>query len=130
MKNIPANPAPDVILFGGTFDPPHAGHIACVTHVKQLFPSALVEILPGLETMKAGGDAKKPAASFAQRLEMCRLSFQQDAPLSGVSVSDVEAKLPQPSYTVNLLHRFITEHPGQRVAILMGMDQFINFPTW
>lgn len=72
---------------------------------------------------------KSPAdlAPANDRLQMCRLATKGD---EHIKVSDVELTLPQPSYTVNTLHRLRELHPRREFALLIGADNVAALPQW
>ena len=84
-------PLPETIIFGGAFDPPHIGHVQCVTAVKNRFPGCKVKVLPAFEPAQSAGQSKKTAASYDDRMQLCLLAFGDE-----VEVSDFEASLPRP----------------------------------
>lgn len=123
-----STPHLDAIVFGGTFDPPHLGHIETVRLVRERFPKARLIVLPAAAPALARGDQKPgPAASFAQRLEMCRLAF---APFADVEVSSLEKDLPAPNYTVKTLALLQRMNPNAKLGWIMGADQLRSFPRW
>ena len=69
---------------------------------------------------------KEVATSFAARLAMCQAAFKA----SGVAVSDFEAQLPKPSFTVASLKALREQAPNQRLGFLIGEDQLRSFPRW
>jgi nicotinate-nucleotide adenylyltransferase len=112
-------------VFGGTFDPPHAGHIAVVKFVmsKRLVDHVLV-IPAGQPWLRQNA----PAASAADRLAMARIAFDG---CEGVDVSDVEVTRDGPSYTVDTLGELVgDEHPLGRYVLILGMDSARSIPRW
>ncbi len=127
--------APQLILFGGTFDPPHAGHMDCVAFARQRFPLAQIEILPAYRPPVSREGEKLPDASFADRVAMCRIAFgtlMSTAPIGGrVHISTIEETLPFPNYTIQTLQHVRATRPEvKRLAWLMGSDQIHNLPNW
>lgn len=116
--------APALIVYGGAFDPPHAGHVACLALAHAAFPAARLKIVPGFEPAVAGGAAKHPQASFAERMAMCRLAFP-DAEVDGI-----EERLPTPNYTYRTLEALAAAEPGVRLGWLLGSDQLKAFGGW
>jgi nicotinate-nucleotide adenylyltransferase len=116
--------APGLIAYGGAFDPPHAGHVACVALARAAFPAARLKIVPGFNPAVAGGAAKPTQASFAERVAMCRLAFP-DAEVDGI-----EERLPTPNYTYRTLEALAAAEPGVRLAWLLGSDQLKAFGSW
>lgn len=141
--SIPFRQSPSLIVFGGTFDPPHAGHAACVRALTEQFPSSGIMIVPAADPPPTNAIKKTTWLPFKARLELCR-AMVDDLGLSGrVRVSDIEGSLPQPSYTVNTLRELLAQGADEsspeahldnckrpELAILIGGDQFANFSTW
>jgi nicotinate-nucleotide adenylyltransferase len=124
-----ATPKPDLILYGGAFDPPHNGHVDCLRRALELLPDAKALVIPGFApAVAASSKAKVTAASFSDRAKLCELAV---APLGPrVAVSRLEASLPVPSYTIQTLRAVLAREPGVRPALLVGGDQLANFPQW
>ncbi len=130
MTNTLKQPSPDLILYGGSFDPPHQGHRQAVESVSSLFPEARFVIIPGRCPAVAGNKLKRPRLSFEERVAMCKLAFNTDRLKSKVSVSLVEATLPLPNYTLNTVKEFKKNFPDKHLALLIGSDQFRVFHRW
>lgn len=115
---------PDYIFFGGTFDPPHQGHLDCFSNCKQRFPNAQVIVLPSPTPPPVDGKAKQTNCDFETRLTMCRLLFPQD------SVSDFENRLNPPYFTLKTLTELKERFPGKKFGFLIGHDNLKNFAKW
>lgn len=124
----PAN-APDLIIYGGAFDPPHAGHVDALRRALTRFPEAKAWVMPSAAAAVAGSaTAKAAGASFDDREAMCRIAFE---PLgSDVAVSRLEAEMPAPNYTVETLRRIREQQPRAHLGLLIGRDQVSAFPRW
>ncbi len=122
-------PAPDLIIFGGAFDPPHKGHIGCIELARKTFPQAKIKVIPSYVPPVAGGGVKKTSASFEDRLEMARLCFQK-IDLKNLEISDEEKELPQPNYTFQTLRHLKISKINSRISLLIGQDQLKNFSRW
>ncbi len=121
------DPSPEVIVFGGTFDPPHNGHAQMVEAALNHFGAAEVIVVPAFAPSAGGEGLKSVVASFPQRVEMARLAF---AATRRVKISTVEQELSTPSFTLNTL-RFVSNQVAEkRLALLLGQDQFEAFPKW
>lgn len=114
------------IVYGGSFDPPHAGHRALVEKALERFPDARVDVIVGDSPAGAYGKHKTIEADFSQRLEMCRLTFTE----SRVTINSIEASLEKPNYTWRTLYALQKQDPESRWTLLMGQDQFESFPGW
>lgn len=109
-------------LFGGTFSPPHCGHIhAARSFVRQFLPDVLYVMPCFIPPHKIRRDDATPA----QRLEMCRLAF---ADIPGTVVSDLEIRRGGKSYTRDTLLSLSRE--GRRILLLCGTDMFLSLEEW
>ena len=111
-------------VFGGTFDPPHFGHLALAEWARVELGLDLVWFVPaGLPPHK-----RPAAASPARdRLAMTRLATRGNA---AFRVSALECRRPGPSYTVDTVHALARSHPGARLHLLMGADTWATFASW
>ena len=112
----------NVGLFGGSFSPPHNGHV----RLAKLFRDAVC--LDVLYVMPAGIAPHKAADAFGTpqaRLAMTRLAFGDFA-----SVSDFEIRQEGKSYTYKTLRHLCTLYPGAGIYLLMGEDMFLTLDTW
>ncbi len=109
-------------MYGGTFDPPHLGHLHCVESLKKVLPGLSRCVVVPHPTI---GLRKKAVASFFHRLAMCRLLFKG---LSFVEVSPMEENLAYPYYTLHTLEQIKSQVPHSPLGLLMGEDQ--NVFSW
>jgi nicotinate-nucleotide adenylyltransferase len=115
-----------VALFGGSFDPPHHGHIAIATAAADVFDLDQVLLAPvGRQPLKPG---KKPAP-FADRLAMVELACGEDPRFAA---SDLDAPRPDgsPNYTVLTLTTLRDAMPDVRLFNLCGADSFLDLRRW
>lgn len=119
--------SPDLIIYGGTFDPPHDGHLLCVKLATARFPQAQLLICPTYAPLRdATTVPKNTLLTFDERLQLANAVFQGER----VTVSDLEARLPRPSLTVNTLQLVQRKFHSQRLALLLGQDQFSSLRDW
>jgi nicotinate-nucleotide adenylyltransferase len=111
-----------VAVFGGSFDPPHVGHVLAVTYA--LLTQSLDEVLVVPVYAHA---FDKDLAPFPDRVEMARLAF---APVDRTTVSTVEATLDTPSLTVRTLEHLSREHPEWELHLLVGSDVLSESSKW
>ena len=110
-------------VFGGAFDPPHAGHVALAqVAVQQLHLDALHIIPTGHAWHK-----ERPLSDAKHRLEMCRLAFSDT---KRVVVNDCEIQRAGPSYTVDTLEYLHRQWVGTQFFLLLGQDQFMHLSEW
>jgi len=111
-------------VLGGTFDPPHLGHL--LTSVDALERLALdrVAVVPaGQQPLKAG----RQTASPSDRLAMARLTFGDDARFW---VDPIEIDREGLSYTVDTLAALADRHPGSELFFITGADVVRSFGQW
>lgn len=110
-------------LVGGSFNPPHIGHVLMALSVYATEELDHLWVLP-----TADHALGKSLAPFADRLRMCHLAFRHFA--GGVAVVDLENRLPKPSYTVNLLRALHALRPGIKPVWIVGADIVHELPLW
>ena len=111
-----------VAVFGGSFNPPHVGHVLAAAYVLACASVDRVLIVPTYVHPFA-----KALTPFADRLEMCRLAFRD---LARVSVSDVEAQLGGESLTVRTLEHLHAQHPEWSMRLVVGTDVVHEMSRW
>lgn len=113
-------------IYGGTFDPPHWGHItAARAAMEQLKLDRLVLTPDRVPPHKA---LPEGSASPEQRLEMAALATAELG--KRAEVSDRELRRSGPSYTSDTLAALRREHPEDTLWLLMGSDMFLSLQTW
>lgn len=113
-------------VYGGTFDPPHWGHItAARAAMEQLGLDKLVLIPDRVPPHKA---LPEGSASPEQRLEMAVLATAELG--KRAEVSDRELRRDGPSYTSDTLAELRREYPEDTLWLLMGSDMFLSLQTW
>lgn len=111
-------------VFGGTFDPPHVGHLlAAVDAVEALTLDRLLFVPAAQQPLKVGCESAPPQ----HRLAMARL-LAGDDPRFGVDPIEIDrAGL---SYTVDTLGELARRLPGAELFFLVGADALATFPRW
>ena len=115
-----------IALFGGTFDPPHKGHLAVAAAAADTF------LLDRILFAPAGRQPLKPQdrpASFADRLAMVTLACAQDTRFQP-STLDAPHFDGAPNYTVDALQTLSHENPHATLFNLVGADSFLDLPRW
>lgn len=111
-------------VFGGSFDPPHVGHLLAADDAcSQLALDRLVFVPAGTQPLKQGTSTATPA----QRLAMVRALVEGDARFD---VSDVEVARPGLSFTVDTVRHFATQYPSAERFLLLGADVVATFAQW
>lgn len=109
-------------IFGGSFDPPHVGHVLFVRYV---LVTALVDRVIVVPVRSHAFDKK--LLGYDERLELVRIAFA-DEPRA--LVSDVERQLPDPSYTYNSVAALREQYPGDTLRLLVGTDVAAETHRW
>ena len=120
-----------VVLFGGTFNPPHMGHLHCIRSVIDRFSPTKFIMIPSFSPAIAEGISKDVGVSFDSRVEMCQLLLKDSQLEEKVEISKVEAEITPPSYTYKTLEVLKSELVAYtEVSFLVGDDQLSGFHSW
>jgi nicotinate-nucleotide adenylyltransferase len=112
-------------ILGGTFNPPHLGHLVCAQEAYLQLHLDRVMVIPAwIPPHKPVED--EPGASH--RLELCRLAFQRDE--SRFAVSDLEIRREGTSYTVDTLQELHSSEPDSELYLIVGADIAAGLPKW
>lgn len=115
-----------ILLFGGSFDPVHLGHVETARAAQQALAADTVVWLPTARSPLKD----TPGASAADRSEMLRLQLASTA-ACGWQLSLEELEAPPPSYTIDTLRRWRQRiGPEQPLAFLIGRDSLQTLPAW
>lgn len=113
-----------VAVFGGTFNPPHIGHLALANYVCECTESdELWFMVTPCNPFKVGGNLLDDHV----RLKMVEAAVEGYAQFRA---SDFEFHLPRPSYTVNTLAGLRRSFPDYRFVLLIGADNWLAFDKW
>lgn len=112
------------LLFGGTFDPVHHGHLITAQAALEALGAERCLLIPAaLSPHKL----TRQSAPAADRLAMLRLAIAGQA---AFAVEDFELAREGPSYTVDTVAALRARQPGERWTLLMGADQLPLLHTW
>jgi len=115
-------------IFGGTFDPPHIGHLRLAIEAREALGLAAVRLIPAGRPPLRG----TPGAAAADRLAMVERALA-DTPGCELDRGEIDAVAPDatPSYTVDTLERLRRELGDRRpLVLLLGADAFARFEAW
>ncbi len=112
-------------IFGGTFNPPHKGHVTavkeCIVRLKLDHVLVIPDALPPHKEIAEGSPDGR------ERLKLTKIAFER---VKGCSVSDMEIARGGVSYTVDTLRRLREKYKNDRLFLLMGADMFLCFEQW
>lgn len=132
-STVPAAPRPTppssdwarIGVFGGTFDPPHVGHLVTAVNVRHALDLDVVLLVVANDPwQKAGTRDLTPAAD---RLALVEAAVGD---VDGLEASDIELRRGGTSYSADTLAALATAHPGAALFLVLGSDAAAGLPTW
>lgn len=118
------HPSERLGVFGGTFDPPHRGHVRVARDVADRLDLNRMLWVPA----RVSPFKREESVTDAEiRLEMVRRAAELD-PRFEVDARELDR--PGPSYTIDTLEALRSEHPDAEIFLVLGADQFEDFPRW
>ena len=114
----------NIVIFGGTFNPIHLGHLEIINKVLELNSTKKVIVMPTyLPPHKISADL----ACDADRFEMCKLAVEN---IPNVEVSDLELIRGGKSYTYDTLKQLRNIYPETEFSLVCGGDMIVTFKEW
>jgi nicotinate-nucleotide adenylyltransferase len=112
-------------VFGGTFDPPHVGHLLLASDARESLRLDNLTFVPAAtQPFKVHA---RPVASPQDRLEMLRLAVADDP---NYNVDDTEIGRKGLSFTVDTLEHLSKKNPGAKLFLLLGEDTLAGLDQW
>ena len=112
-------------IYGGTFNPPHVGHIQAAAQAVSCLNLQKLYMIPDCVAPHKSMPGNTPTA--IQRLEMLQIAVKN---FPAMEVSDIELKREGVSYTWETIAQLRQIHPDAQLVLLMGTDMFLSFHTW
>lgn len=112
-------------IYGGTFNPPHSGHIAAARQAVDALQLRKLLVIP--DRIAPHKTIPDGSPSPDQRLEMLRTALQGE---EKIQVSDLELNRDAVSYTWETVEQVRALYPDAELFLLMGTDMFLSFQTW
>lgn len=123
-------------LFGGTFDPPHIGHLMIMDQVAEALDLGAMMMIPCANPPHRD----PPYASFRTRLDMCRIALSGYCKPFGTQfmTNDIEGRMAGTSYSWEMIRAIKNEEEpdckregvGLDLFLVMGEDEFVSLPSW
>lgn len=111
-------------LLGGTFDPPHIGHLWLAAEARRILGlSTVLLVVAGDPWQKRS----RRVSAAEIRLEMVRCAVCE---IDGLAASDLELRSEGPTYTVETLERLRVEAPSVEPVLILGADSAANIASW
>lgn len=113
-------------IYGGSFDPPHIGHLGVILHFWKTFPECnMLLLVPNyISPFK-----KTKGASEENIIAMLEILIQEKS-ISKTVVEDVEIKKKQTSYTIDTIEFIQKKYPNEELHFIIGVDNLKKFPLW
>ena len=111
-------------ILGGTFNPPHLGHLVCAQEAHRELELDRVMLIPARVPPHKPFEAE-PGPEH--RLELCQLAVSDDGRFD---VSDIELHRDGPSYTVDTLGLLRSNAPDNELVLIVGGDIAAGLPAW
>jgi nicotinate-nucleotide adenylyltransferase len=111
-------------IFGGSFDPPHIGHLIIAELARRSLDLEIVYLVPAYRPPHKAGNH---ASTASDRLTMTKLSVRGNP---GLRVSDIEIKRKGLSYTVDTVRSFHRKYPTAELFLIIGSDSLQQFHSW
>lgn len=112
-------------VLGGTFDPPHVGHLILAEEARSRLDLSKVLFVPAGDPWRK---AEQSVTLAQHRLAMARLTVAEDP---NFEVSTLEVEREGPSYTVDTLEALHQQHgPGLELYFVLGQDALYDLPNW
>lgn len=112
-------------VFGGTFDPPHLGHLILAETAADCLALSRVLFVPAAKPPHKQSSAIR--ASAAHRLAMTELAIAGNPRFA---LSRIDMDRPGPHYTVDMVRLLREQYPGAEMFLLLGGDSLRDLPTW
>jgi nicotinate-nucleotide adenylyltransferase len=111
-------------LFFGTFNPIHVGHLIIANYMAEFTPLDEVWLVVSPQNPLK---QKKSLLADYHRLAMARVAVEDNP---RIRVSDIEFKLPKPSYTIHTIAYLKEKYPDKSFVLIMGEDNLRSFHKW
>lgn len=111
-------------LFGGTFDPPHLGHVAAARAAIEALGLDELVVTVARDPQRKGAP---PLAAPELRDAMTRAAFEG---VDRVVVSDLELRRAGPTYTIDTVESLLADRPGDALTLVLGADAAVALGSW
>ena len=112
-------------IYGGTFNPPHTGHIGAGLQAMQALGLSMLYVIP--DRIAPHKEIPEGSPTPEQRLQMLRLALDGE---DNIFVSDMELRRAGKSYTFETVEQLRALHPNAELVLFMGTDMFLTFHEW
>jgi nicotinate-nucleotide adenylyltransferase len=111
-------------ILGGTFNPPHIGHLIVAESVRDQLKLDKILFVPSYSPPHK---LYSQVALPTQRYEMVEIALEKNR---NFSVSDIEIAREGKSYTIDTINTLIGIYPGSQLFLIIGLDNLMDFSDW
>lgn len=121
---MPDSAAEFTALYSGTFDPIHRGHLAVASYIASLqgCRDVFLSVSPR-NPLKQGSEISPDEF----RLRMAEAAIEG---MDGIKITDIEMRLPRPSYSLAVLEALSAAYPDRNFRLVIGADNWLTFSRW
>jgi nicotinate-nucleotide adenylyltransferase len=112
-------------LFGGTFDPPHVGHLVAAVNVRHALGLDRVVLMVANTPWQKEGS--RPISPASDRLALVAAAVSG---IDGLEAGDLELRRSGPTYTADTLAELSAAHPDAEIFTVLGHDAAVGIHTW
>ncbi len=112
-------------IFGGTFDPPHVGHLVAAVNVR--YALGLDRVLLTVANQPWQKVGSRPLSPAEDRLAMVRAAVEG---VDGLEASDLELRRGGDSFTIDTVAALLDEDPSRELFVVVGQDAAAGMPSW
>lgn len=113
-----------IAVYGGSFDPPHSGHLAIANALVEQFGLDEFIFIPAFHAPHKV--RLQPTSAFDRYAMLCLIT----ANIPHISVSKMEIEMPERPYSVETIGRLNAERPNDEIFFVMGADSWMDIKTW
>lgn len=114
-----------IAMFGGTFNPPHLGHMAAAKACVETLQLDKLLLMP--DNIPPHKILPEGSATPQQRLQMCRIAASK---IPNCEACDLELRRTGPSYTVDTVTELAQRYPDSQLWLIVGTDMILSFDRW
>ena len=114
-----------IVLYGGSFNPPHLGHLHAARAAEEALQPDLFLVVP--DRVPPHKELAENSPSPEARMKMCKIAFRS---LPSVEISNVELKRTGKSYTADTVTDMRKRFPLDELVLVIGSDMLLSFRQW
>lgn len=127
MTGLQSGPVRRIGVYGGSFDPPHRGHLALARSAREALSLDRVLWVPAGDPWQKTDRPGHRVTDSVHRAAMVRAAL---ASRSGFVLDHREIERSGPSYTIDTVRELLVEQPQAAIFLILGQDQYERLSTW